>query len=110
MSTHAYDAHGNIRDLIEFQADSIVSKTVFAGDHTKVVLMALDTGQELSEHTAAMPAVIHLLEGEADVGLVDDMHRLAAGAWVHMPENLRHSVRAVAPTVLLLTLFKKGRA
>lgn len=103
-----YTAHHNLPGLIAIQADSIVSKTVFAGDHTKVVLMALDTGQELSEHNAAMPAVIHLLEGEAEVTLGGDAHRLSAGAWVHMPANLRHSVRAVAPTVLLLTLFKKG--
>ncbi|MBM3290043.1 MAG: cupin domain-containing protein [Candidatus Hydrogenedentes bacterium] len=100
--------HSRIRDAIEIQRDSIVSKTVFAGDHAKVVLMALDAGQELSEHTAAMPAVIHLIEGEADVTLGDDAHRLAAGAWVHMPAHRRHSMKAVTPTVLLLTLFKKG--
>jgi quercetin dioxygenase-like cupin family protein len=50
------------------------------------------------------------LEGQADVRLGDDEHRLSAGAWVHMPANLRHAVRALTPTVLLLTLFKKGQA
>ena len=105
-----YTINENIRGAIEIQKDSIVSKTVLASDHAKVVLMALDAGQELSEHTAAMPAVIHLLEGQADVRLGDDEHRLSAGAWVHMPANLRHAVRAVTPTVLLLTLFKKGQA
>lgn len=108
MTTDESTVHRTLAELIAIQPDSIVSKTVFAGDHAKVVLMALDAGQELSEHTAAMPAVIHLLEGEADVTLGEDAHRLAAGAWVHMPANLRHSVRAVAPTVLLLTLFKKA--
>ena len=102
-----YTLTENLRSAIEIQKDSIVSKTVFASEHTKVVLMALDTGQELSEHTAAMPALIHLLEGTAEVSLGEDVHRLEAGAWVHMPANLRHAVKAVAPTVLLLTLFKK---
>ena len=103
-----YMMHSDIRGLIEFQRESIVSKTVFASDRTKVVLMALDAGQELSEHTAAMPAIIHLLEGQANVTLGPDAHDLAAGAWVHMPPHLAHSVRAVTPTVLLLTLLKAG--
>ena len=97
----------NLRAAIEIQTDSIVSKTVFGSEHTKVVLMALDAGQELSEHTAAMPAVIHLIEGVAEVLLGDDVHRLEAGAWMHMLASLRHAVKAVTPTVLLLTLFKK---
>ncbi|NUM53779.1 MAG: cupin domain-containing protein [Candidatus Hydrogenedentes bacterium] len=103
-----YALTNDVRNAITYQSESIVSKTVFAGEHAKVVVMALDAGQELSEHTAAMPAAIHVLEGEAEVTLGSDLHRLKAGAWVHMDANLRHAVRAIAPTTLLLTLFKKG--
>ena len=105
-----YTLHENVRGMIEIQKDSIVSKTVLGTDRTKVVLMALDAGQELSEHTAAMPAVIHMLEGQARVTLGDDVHELGAGAWVHMSAHLRHCVQAVTPTVLLLTLFKNGNS
>jgi quercetin dioxygenase-like cupin family protein len=95
--------------VIEQQKDSIVSKTVYVDDHVKAVLMALDTGQELSEHTASMPAIIHFLEGEADVTLGQDAHRLKTGAWVHMPANLTHSVCAISPTVFLLVLLKSAK-
>lgn len=99
----------NLGEFVAIQSQSIVSKTVFAGEHAKVVLMALDAGQELSEHTAAMPAVIHILEGTSRIGLGGEVHELGSGAWIHMPANLRHSVRAITPTKLLLTLFKTAR-
>lgn len=94
---------------IALQKESIVSKTVYVDDYVKVVLMALDAGQELSEHTASMPAIIHLLEGDADVTLGQDAHRLKAGAWVHMPANLTHSVCAISPTIFLLLLLKTAK-
>ena len=95
-----------LTDEIAIQPDSIVSKTVYADEAVKVVLMALDAGQELSEHTAAMPADIQILSGQARVSLGDDAHDLQSGAWVHMHAHLRHSVVANTPTILLLTLLK----
>ena len=63
-------------------------------------------GQELSEHTASKPAVIHFLSGEADVTLGDQPLAVTAGAWVHMPAGLPHSIAAKTPTVILLLLLK----
>lgn len=102
----SYTLLPNIVDAVAPQQDSIISKTIVATDRAKVVLMALDSGQELSEHTATMPAIVHILEGRARVSLGDDTHELSAGAWVHMPAELRHAVRAETPTCLLLTLLK----
>lgn len=99
----------SVRDAIELQKDSIVSKTVHTNAHVKVVLMALDTGQELSEHTAAMGAIIQILEGVAKVGLGDSSNECAAGAWIYMEPGLRHAVLAIEPTVLLLSLIKDAK-
>lgn len=96
----------SVADAIQVQSGSIVSKTVYGDNDVKVVLMALDSGQELSEHTASMPAVIEMLAGRARVTLGEDAHELQAGAWVYMPANLKHSVLATTPTTLLLTLVK----
>ena len=102
----SYSLMPALTDDIAVQANSIVSKTAYADDAVKVVLMALDAGQELSEHTAAMPAVIEILKGQSRVTLGENAHELRAGAWVHMHAHLRHSVAAITPTVLLLTLLK----
>lgn len=104
-----YSLINDITANIQIQTNSIVSKTAYQDEHVKAVLMALDAGQELSEHTASMPAIIHLLQGEARVSLGEDSHELQAGAWVHMPANLKHSVAAKNPTVLLLLLLKSAK-
>ena len=96
-------------DDIEIPADGILSRPLFDDENVKVVLFAFSQGQELSEHTAAMPAVLHFLKGEARVTLGDDTIDARAGTWVHMPAHMRHSVAATRPLVMLLSLVKGGR-
>jgi quercetin dioxygenase-like cupin family protein len=88
-------------------ADGILSRTVFNDDHVKAVVFGFGADQELSEHTAAMPAVLHFLSGEATVTLGDHTFDVRAGAFAHMSAGLRHAIRAKAPTVMLLLLLKR---
>ena len=39
----------------------ILSRTLFSDDRLKAVLFGFAQGEELSEHTASMPAVLHFL-------------------------------------------------
>src|SRR5262245_32733305 len=84
----------------------ILSRTLFSDDRLKAVLFGFAQGEELSEHTASMPAVLHFLQGEAKLTLGDDMLEAKAGSWVHMPTGLRHSIQAKTPVVMLLLLVK----
>jgi len=84
----------------------ILSRTLFNDDRLKVVLFGFAQGEELSEHTASMPAVMHFLQGEATVTLGDDRHEAKPGIWVHMPKGLRHSIQAKTPVVMLFLLLK----
>ncbi|HVO22364.1 MAG TPA: cupin domain-containing protein [Candidatus Margulisiibacteriota bacterium] len=90
----------------DIPADGILSRTIYNDDTVKVVLFGFGAGQELSEHTASMPAIIQVVQGDAELGLGDDRLDAHAGAWVHMPAQLRHSVRAKTPVVMLLVLLK----
>ncbi len=87
------------------QPDSIISRTFYRGDGMKAVAFGFDAGQALSEHTSSKTAIIYLVRGEATVTLGDDRHELVAGAWIHMPPNLKHSVHAKTPVVMLLTML-----
>jgi quercetin dioxygenase-like cupin family protein len=84
----------------------ILSRTLHNDDRLKVVLFGFAQSEELSEHTASMPAVLHFLRGEAELTLGDDRHEAKAGTWVHMPAGLHHSIRAKTPVVMLLLLLK----
>lgn len=85
----------------------ILSRTIYADDQVKAVIFGFDTGQELSEHTASMPAVIHLLDGEAEITLGEDRHDAGPGTWVHMAAGVRHALVARTPVVMLLLLLRR---
>lgn len=84
----------------------ILSRTLHNDDRLKAVLFGFAQGEELSEHTASMPAVLHFLEGEATLTLGADRHEVKAGAWAHMPAGLKHSIQAKTPVAMLLLLMK----
>ena len=84
----------------------ILSRTLFNDEKVKAVIFGFAQGEELSEHTASMPAILHFIQGEAKVTLGDDKHEAKAGTWVHMPTGQRHSIQAKTPVVMLLLLLK----
>lgn len=86
--------------------DSIVSRTFHSEGQVKAILFGFAAGQELSEHTASQTAILHFLQGEADLTLGEDSMEAQAGTWVQMPPQLPHSVVAKTPVVMLLLLVK----
>ena len=87
--------------------DGILTRTLFNDDDVKAVLFGFGQGEELSEHTASMPAILHFIQGEATLTLGDETVEAQPGTWIHMPANLQHSVHAKTPVVMLLLLLKK---
>lgn len=102
-------AYTHILDLakeVQPPEKGILSRTLLNDDRMKAVIFGFAQGEELSEHTASMPAVLHFLQGEATLTLGDDRHEAKPGTWVHMPTGLRHSIQAKTPVVMLLLLMK----
>ena len=93
----------------KFAANGIVSRTILNTAHSRTVLFGFAEGQELSEHTSTQHALIQVLSGECEFRLDGKVHTLKAGAFLHMPPNLRHAVQAKQPFStfsMLLTLVK----
>jgi len=88
--------------------ESIVSRTIFKDDQFKAIVFAFAPGQELSEHTASVPAIIQILEGECELKLGADAFHAKAGAWAKMEANLPHSLLATTPVRMLLIMLQKG--
>lgn len=91
--------------LVAVQAQSTVSRTVLRAEGVRVVLFSFDAGQELTEHTAAVPVLLQALDGHVRVtadGRSVDLH---PGGLVHLTTRLPHAVLAVEPSRLLLTML-----
>ena len=97
-----------IQDLLAeapVPARGILSQTLSKEDGVELVLFAFAAGEQLSEHTAARPAIIHILSGEADLTVDTETHQATAGTWARMPANTRHAVVARTPLVMALYLL-----
>jgi quercetin dioxygenase-like cupin family protein len=96
-----------VSELPEISPDSIVSRTLYDDDQHKLILFGFAPGQELSEHTASMTALLYFLRGQAKLTLGDDEKNAAAGTWVRLAPRLPHSVLAETEVMMLLILLKQ---
>lgn len=92
--------------LGDLPPDSILSRTVHQDARCRVILFGFAPGQELSEHTASKPAILHILRGEGTLTLGGERRAFAAGAWAYMQPHQPHSVQATSAVVLLLTMLE----
>jgi quercetin dioxygenase-like cupin family protein len=91
--------------LPEISPETIISRKVFSSEGAKVTLFGFAPGEELTEHTASAPAVLHFLAGEAALTLGDDEKTAVAGSWAYMPAHLPHSILAKTAVTMLLYLL-----
>ena len=96
----------NIEETIEYQEDSIVSKTVIDKDTGSVTLFAFDEGQNLSEHSAPHEAMVHVLDGAGEYTIDGEAHRVEAGEMIVMPADVPHSVNAPEGFKMVLVMIE----
>ena len=101
----SYTLIENLASSIEIPKDGTLSRTIRRDDQVKVVLFGFAGGQELSQHTASVPAMIEIVQGEVRLTLDGEEKELSAGSWVYMEANLSHAVYAKTDVVMLLTMM-----
>ena len=95
----------NVAESLEIPADGVLSKVLYRDDRIRVVGFAFDTGQELTEHTAAVPVVIQVISGRFDFAIDGESTEIGSDSWMHLAAAVPHSVVALEPSRLLLTLL-----
>ena len=99
----------DLREPVTVPEDGILSRAIHSDDDARVVLFSFAAGQQLSDHTAAVPVTLEIVQGEARITLGDEEVEGRPGTWIHLPADLSHSVLARTPVTMLLTLLKRGR-
>ena len=97
-------------DMTDYQAGSIVSRTLLQDDHGTLTVFSFDEGQALSEHTVPFNAFIQVLDGQAEITIGGKPCVLGPGEIVLMPGGVSHQVKAVKRFKMLLTMFRKKDA
>jgi quercetin dioxygenase-like cupin family protein len=99
----------NLEDMISVQEGSTVSRTVMQKQGGNVVLFSFDAGEELSEHTAAMPVFVQTLKGRLKVTGNGKTVDLVPGGLAYFPTRIPHAVYAEEPSIMMLTMITPAR-
>ena len=92
--------------LVEYQAGSVVSRTLVKKDKGTVTAFAFDAGEALSEHTPPFDALAIVVDGEAEISISGTPHRVRAGQLLLLPAGKPHAVKAVARFKMVLTMIR----
>jgi len=95
-----------LKDLINYQTGSVVSRTLIDKTAGTITLFAFDNQQGLSEHTAPYDALVYIIEGKAEVTISDKSLRLKQGEITIMPANEPHALTAKTKFKMLLTMIR----
>jgi len=95
-----------LAELVDYAADSIVSKTIIDKSVGTITLFAFDAGQGLSEHQAPYDAFVQIVEGLAVLVIGGKNVEAKAGEIVIMPANVPHAVQAKERFKMLLTMIR----
>lgn len=95
-----------LENLIDYQAQSVVSKTIIKKSTGTVTLFAFDKGEGLSEHTAPFDAMVYIADGRAEIVLGGEPHQLSKGEMIIMPADKPHALKAIERFKMLLIMIK----
>ena len=84
----------------------IHSQTLDDGPDVRLVLFGFAAGEELSEHTASRPAIVHVLAGTGRAVVGGVHHEIGPGSWFRMAAGTPHSIRADTPLTMALYLLR----
>jgi quercetin dioxygenase-like cupin family protein len=93
-------------ELVNYQDGAVVSREILRKATGNVTLFAFDEGQGLSEHTAPFDALVQVLEGEAEISISGQPHRVSGGEMILMPAGQPHALKAVRRFKMMLVMIR----
>jgi quercetin dioxygenase-like cupin family protein len=93
-------------ELVNYQDGAVVSREIVKKPTGNVTLFAFDEGQGLSEHTAPFDALAQVVEGEAEITISGQPHRVSGGEMILMPASQPHALKAIKRFKMILTMIR----
>lgn len=99
----------SVRPLRERLADTPTAAILKAGQ-LEVIRVVLPAGRSMKEHQAPGEATVQCIEGVVEFASEEGTQQLHAGDFVHLAPRALHSIKAVEPASLLVTMCLKPAA
>jgi quercetin dioxygenase-like cupin family protein len=97
----------DLQQAIDYQAGAVVSRTLLKKDHGTITLFAFDEGEGLSEHTTPFDAWVFVLDGQGQITIAGEAHKLRSGEAILMPAHRPHAVFAPQPMKMMLVMVRE---
>jgi len=99
-------APASFAGLVEYQEGSVVSRVVLKKPTGNVTVFAFAAGEGLSEHTAPFDALVHVLDGRAEVTVGGVAHEVREGQYLLLPAGIPHALRAPERFKMALVMIR----
>ena len=93
-------------EMVGYQKQSVVSRTVIDKPKGTVTLFAFDEGEGLSEHTAPFDALVYVYDGEAVVTISGKEYTVGKNETIIMPADEPHALRAASAFKMMLVMIR----
>lgn len=81
--------------------------TLFRGGDVSIILFHFEADGWLTDHAADGYVTVQLLSGELHMTTGTEAHAMQPGSLLVLAPNIRHDVRALAPSQMLLTISRE---
>ncbi len=99
-----------IKQMIEYPKEGVLSKEVFKNEKSDVGLFCMAKGTEINEHTSTKQGYVYVIEGKGIFNLEGKDIEMKEGVFINMKENAVHSLKAEENTSFLLILVENPRS
>lgn len=97
----------DLNEVLPVSPGAIASRPLIdLPEDLKLVLFAMDVGQEISAHSAPFPATVLCISGKLEVMVEGVWATLGPGERQDLPKGRPHGVKALEPSHWMLTMLR----
>jgi len=106
MTQNNINQPAHLVEMVNYEKDSVVSRTIVEKNTGIVTLFAFTEGQGLSEHTVPFDALVYLFDGEAEFTVSGKSFRVKSGDLFLIPAHHPHTVKTLKNFKMMLTMIR----
>jgi len=97
-----------IVELIEYEHNAVVSKSIMKRATGSINAMSFDNGEGLNEKTSPFDTYAQVIDGDAEIVIDGKTTKLQAGEGIIIPAHKPNHIKPDGRFKLLLTVIKSG--
>lgn len=97
-----------IVEIIEYMANSVVSKTIIRKSTGNISVMSFDSGEGLTEKTSPFDTFVQIIEGNADIVIDKVSNLLKSGQGIIIPAHSPNFIKPNGRFKMISTIIKSG--